>query len=83
MQMSDTEYKLKETNKIHKDLFNSNGAETQLKNLKEVFTRFIKNSKNRPDYFIKLIDYYSTCRPYHHNISKELIECVCSCFPDF
>ena len=70
MQMSDTEFKLKETNKIHKDLFNSNGAETQLKNLKEVFTRFIKNSKNSPNSFIKLFDFYSTCRPHHRTVSK-------------
>ena len=80
--MSETESKLKEENELIKKLFNFIGGEVQLKYLKDVFASFIKNSKNGLNYFIDLLDYYSRCRPHQHNVSKELIECVYSSFPE-
>ena len=80
--MSDLESKIKEENEHIKELFNFNGDETQLKSLKELFTKFILNSNNGPNYFLKLLEHYSLCRPHEHHISRELIECVYSCFPE-
>ena len=76
--MSEIDSKLKEENEFYKELFNFNGSETQLKHLKEM----IKNPENGPNYYIDLLDHYSKCRPNQHNISKELVECVYSCFPE-
>ena len=68
--MSDLESKMKEANECHKELFNFNGDETQLEHIKELFTNDIRNSKNRPKYFIDLLDFYSKRRPHQHNVSK-------------
>ena len=78
--MSDIESKMKEENEFNKELFNFNGYEPQ--HLKELFTRSLKNSINDPNSFIQLLDNYSKCRPDQHNISKELVECVFSYFPE-
>ena len=80
--MSEVEVKLKEQNEIYKELYNYNGGEDQLKHLKEVFTNFIKNSNNESYVFISLLDFYSKCRPWQHRVSKELVECIYSCFPE-
>ena len=80
--MCEFESKLKEENEINKELFNFNGDETQHKHLKDVFTNYIKNSKNVSKYFINLLEYYSKCRPNQHNICKKIVECVISCFPE-
>ena len=84
--MNDIEWELKEVNEYIKELFNFNGGETQLKHFKETFTNYINDSNNGPNYFIKLLDFYSQCRPHQckpqHNVSKELIECVSSSFPE-
>ena len=76
--MSEIETKLKEENEFIKELFNFNGNEAQLKNLKEMIT----NKQNSPNYFIQLLEYYSKCRPNHHNVSRELTECIYSCFQE-
>ena len=34
------------------------------------------------EYQCCLINLYSFCRPTQQNVSKELVECVCSCFPE-
>ena len=75
--MSETEFKLKEENKFIKELFNSNGDETQFKHIKEMIQHSIISST----FVIKLLDIFSKYRPHHHNISKQLIECVYSRFP--
>ena len=77
--MSDIKSKLKKENEFIKQLFNINGGETQFKDL---FTRYITNTKKGPKYLIKLLDFYSKCRPHQQNVSKELIECIYSCFPE-
>ena len=59
-----------------------NGGETQLQHIKEHFTNSIKNSKNGLNYFIKFLDFYAKSRPLHQNVSKELVECSYSCFPE-
>ena len=43
---------------------------------------FIQNSKNGPNYFIKLIDHYSLCRPQYPNISKLFVKCIFFCFQE-
>ena len=43
---------------------------------------FIQNSKNGPNYFIKLIDRHSLCRPQHPDFSKLFVKCIFSCFPE-
>ena len=40
---------------------------------------FIQNSKNGPNYFIKLIDNYSLCRMQHPNLSKLFVKCIFFC----
>ena len=81
--MSEFESKLKEENENYKKLFNFKGSETQMKYFKKTLTNFIKNSKNNgPNYIILLLNFYSKCRPCHHRVSKELVECVLSCFPE-
>ena len=65
-----------------KKIFDFNGDEANHKDLKEIFASFIKSSKNDSKFFIKLLDYYSKCRPHHQNFSKELVECVYFCFPE-
>ena len=79
--MCENESQLKEENENIKELFSSNGNKTQFKHLKEVFTNFIKNSKNDSKYFIKLLDLYSKSRSRHHCVSIELVECIYSSFP--
>ena len=76
--MSENESKLKEENEFIKELLNFNGGETRLKHLKEMIT----NNQNGPNYFISFLDHYSKCRPNQHHVSKELIKCVYSCFPE-
>ena len=78
--MSFIESKLKKENENYKKLFDFNGNETQLKHLKEFFINYIKNSKNDSIYFIKLLNFYAKCRPHLHSASRELVECVHSCF---
>ena len=80
--MNDIESQLKEENENIKALFNYKGGESQLKHLKELFASSIQNSKNCSKYFINLLDHYSKCRPNHQHLSKELVECVYSCFPE-
>ena len=80
--MSDIQSKLKEENEFIKELMNFYDNEIPLKRFEEGFTNFIKNSKNDLKFFIDLLDFYSTYRPHQHGISKELVECVCSCFPE-
>ena len=41
---------------------------------------FIKNSKNGPNYFINLLEYYSLCRPQNLDISKLFVKCIFFCF---
>ena len=65
--MSDIELKLKEENDNVKKVLNFNGDEMQIK---ELFTNYIMNSKNGPNYFIKFLDFYSKCRPNQHSVSK-------------
>ena len=82
--MSDIESKLKEENEFIKELFNSNGDEAQLQHLKEVIQNFIKQSKqtNFSNYLIGLLNFYSACRPHQQHFTKELVECIYSCFPE-
>ena len=73
--MNEIETKLKKENEINKELFNFNGDELQLNDIKQM----MMNSQNDPDYYIKLFDHYSFCRPNQQHISKELGECIYSC----
>ena len=61
------ESRLKEETEKIKEIFNFNGDETQLQHIKEVFIYIIQN------------DFKS--RPKYQNISRELVNCLCSCFP--
>ena len=45
------------------------------------FMSLIQNSKNGPNFFIKLIDCYSFCRPHNPNFSKLFMKCLFLCFP--
>ena len=74
--MREIEYKQKEENEYNKKLFIFNGDEAQLKHFPEIFTNFIKNSKNGPNYFIILLDFYSKCRPNQPHLSREFTECL-------
>ena len=76
--MCNFESKLKEENEFYKELFNFNGGEKQLKLIKED----INDSKNDPKYFIELLNFYSKRRPPQQHISRELVECIYSCFPE-
>ena len=80
--MSIIESKLKEESLFHKELFKFNGSESQLKHIKELFTNLIQNSKSGSQYFIDFLKFYATCRPHQRNVSKELVECVYSNFPE-
>ena len=80
--MSEINSKLKEENENTKEIFDFNGDKSKLNHLKELFTDLVKNSENGPDYFVDFLVYYSKCRPYQHTVSKILIECVYSCFPE-
>ena len=65
-----------------KDLFNFHGDETQLQYIKELFTNYLRNSKNAAKHIISLLGYFSRCRPPQPRASKELVEYVYSCFPE-
>ena len=80
--MTHNESKLQKENKFITELININGDEKQLQHFKEVFTDFIINSQNVPKYFVDLLDHYSFCRPHQRHVSKELMGCVYSCFPE-
>ena len=81
--MCEIDFKLKAENENNKELFNFNGAETQIKRIKEIFTNSIQNSKNNCAInFIHFLNFYSLCRPHQQRVSKELVECVYSCFPE-
>ena len=80
--MSEYESKLKEENVNIKELFNFNGYEVQFKHIKELFPNYIRKSKNDPDYFVNFLEFYSHCRPNQYSLSKELVECVYSFFPE-
>ena len=81
--MNDIEKTLKEENENNKELFNLNGNEAQLKHIKEVFLKSVQRGSNYYYYyFIQLLEHYSQCRPRQHYISKELVECIYSCFPE-
>ena len=73
-----SESKLREESEYIKELFGFKDNETKIKNIKEM----IKKSKNSPYYFINLIDVFSKYRQHSHSLSKELIDCVFSCFPE-
>ena len=78
--MSDFEDILKRENKIIKELFISNGSQTQLSHVKEEFCNFIKNSQNNEKDLIKLSDFYSHFKPQQEKVSKGLADCIFSCF---
>ena len=80
--MSNIELKLKEENEILKELFNLNEDESKLKHLKEIFPNFVRNSKKSPRFLIEFLEFYSKCRPNQIGISRELVNCVYSCFPE-
>ena len=68
-------------NEFIKTLFNF--TTLQEKNYSDRITKivsFLQNSKNGPNYFIQLIDYYSLCRPQHSDLSKLFIKCIFFCF---
>ena len=81
MMLSEIESNLREENECIKELFNFNGSQSQLQHVKELFSNFIKNSKNDSKCFIELLKHYSQYRPHQHDVSKELVECVYSSFP--
>ena len=70
-------------NELIKTLFNF--SKFQEKNsaalINQILT-FLQTSKNGPDYFIKLIDYYSLCRPQYPNLSKLFVQSIFFCFPE-
>ena len=77
--MTEIESWLKEENRFIKELFNFNGTEAQLTHIKVM----IEYSEKDPSYyFFKLLNFYSKCRPHHQGVSKELVDCICSCFPE-
>ena len=76
--MSEIESSLNEENLFLKELFNFNRDKAQLAHLKD----FIRNSKNDSTYFIDLLEIYSECRPNQQSVSRELVDCIYSCFPD-
>ena len=43
---------------------------------------FIQNSSNGPNYFFKIIDFYSLSRPLYPNFSKLLVKCLYFCSPE-
>ena len=76
--MSDFESQLKKENENIKRLFNYNGDETQLK----LLTEYFNNSKNGPNFLIGFLENFSKRRPHQTDVSKELVKCVYSCFPE-
>ena len=70
-----------------KELFSFDGDKAQVQYLNELFTNLIKKSNKdsiypQCSYFIDFLDFYSFCRPTQNYVSKELIACVCSYFPE-
>ena len=80
--MSNVLLKIKEENEFIKKLFDFNGVETHYQHPKTYFLSLIQNSKNDPKYFVDLLKHYSKCRPHQQLVSKELVGCVYSCFPE-
>ena len=80
--MSDIEAKLKAKNENIKELFSFNGSEPQKMHIKKNFTNYIRKTQNCPKNFIHLIEHFYKSRPHQHNISRELIECAYSSFPE-
>ena len=81
MKMSDAASHLKEENERIKELFNFNGDEAQLKHLNEDFANLLNDSEIGAYYYFSLLDYYSNHRE-NKQVSKELVDCSCSCFPE-
>ena len=77
--MIEIESRMKEENENNKELFNFQGDEAQLK---ELYTNYIKNSRNGLNYFIQFLEHYYKCRTNQNHISKELVECIYYCFPE-
>ena len=50
--MSEIELKLKEENEYQKELFNWSGDESHLKNIKDFFANYIKNSKSHLNFLL-------------------------------
>ena len=74
---------IEQDTEVIKALFSFNGDETQFPQLNEMFANYIKtHSENGCFYFIGLLDHYSLCRVYQHDVAKKLIDCLYSCFPD-
>ena len=69
--------RLKEENSMIKELFNFNVNELQMKHLIEIIQNL-----NGSNYFIQIMSIFSSSRPNQPNVSKKLIECVCSYFPE-
>ena len=67
---------LKSDSILIKELFNFNGDEGKLQDLKKSFLNEMSNSPNGPFYFIKLFDYYAQVRSYHSRVVKQLVDCV-------
>ena len=80
--MSSLVSSIKKESKNITEIFNFDGNKDQLKHIKDVFTNMIKNSKNEPKYYITFLERYSKCRVKQHDVSRELVECVYSCFPE-
>ena len=40
------------------------------------------DTKHNLNYFIKILEFYSRCRPHQHNVSTELSKCIYSCYPE-
>ena len=70
-------------NEFIKTLFNfSHFQEKSYANRINKILSFIQNSKNEPNYFIQLIEYYSLCRSQYPGISKLFVKCIFLCFPE-
>ena len=70
-------------NEFIKTLFNfTKIQEKSSADLNNQFLSFLQNSQNGPNYFIKLIDHYSLCRPQYHDLSKLFVKSIFSCFPE-
>ena len=82
--MNQIDQSLKEEYQFIKELFNFDDHETQLQDLKTIFTNFMKSSSSKysRNYFILLLDFYCRCRVNQHHVAKALLECIYSFFPD-
>ena len=70
-------------NEFIKTLFNfTKIQEKSSSDLNNQFLSFLQNSQNGPNYFIKLIDHYSFCRPQYHDLSQLFVKSIFSCFPE-